>query len=61
MMKWLLVSITIILVTPVFLAAQPVPPPQPDVVPITGIEYLLLGGGAYGIYRFQKKRKKRQA
>ena len=42
------------------LNAQPQLPPQnpPEPVPITGIEYLILGGGIYGIYRFSKKRNK---
>ena len=42
----------------VTLYAQPAVPPQnpPAPVPITGIEYLLLGGGIYGMYKFAKKR-----
>jgi hypothetical protein len=32
-----------------------VPPPNPDPVPITGIEILLASGGAYGIYRLTRK------
>ena len=42
----------------VTLYAQPAEPPQnpPAPVPITGIEYLLLGGGIYGMYKFAKKR-----
>jgi len=40
--------------------AQPAGQPQnPPAVPITGIEYLLIGGGAYGIYRLIKKRNKK--
>ncbi len=35
------------------------PPPDPKVVPITGLEYLLIGGCAYGVYRHQKKKKKK--
>jgi hypothetical protein len=27
-------------------------------VPITGVEYLLLAGGAYGIHRFSKRKNK---
>ena len=44
----------------VSLHAQPAEPPQnpPAPVPITGVEYLILGGGIYGIYRFAKKRNK---
>jgi hypothetical protein len=39
--------------------AQPNNPPQvPDRVPITGIEYLLLAGGAYGVHRFSKRKVK---
>jgi len=43
------------------LSAQPnVGGPQnPDAVPITGIEYLLIGGGAYGISRLLKNRNKK--
>jgi hypothetical protein len=39
-------------------ASQP-PDPQgdPDAVPITGIEYLILAGSAYGIYRVRKNKK----
>ncbi len=32
---------------------------NPDAVPITGIEYLLIGGGAYGISRLLKNRNKK--
>jgi len=42
--------------------AQPTPPPAPQnppaPVPITGVEYLLLGGGIYGMYRFSKRKNK---
>jgi hypothetical protein len=55
-MKSLVLSIIIVLFMSVLAIAQPVPPPQPEPVPITGIEYLLLGGGAYGIYRLKKRR-----
>lgn len=58
-MKFFVLTIILLLLTSVFIIAQPVPPDQPEPVPITGIEYLLIGGGAYGIYRFQKKRKKK--
>lgn len=30
---------------------------NPDQVPITGLEYLLIGGGAYGVSRLLKNRK----
>ena len=59
-MKIFLITVNIILLTSIFLVAQPKPgppPPDPDIVPITGIEYLLLGGGAYGVYRFSKRKK----
>ena len=56
-MKIFLLSINIVLLTSLYVVAQPnLPPPDPDVVPITGIEYLLIGGGAYGVYRFSKKK-----
>lgn len=43
--------------------AQPGPPPPPDQdptdpVPITGVEWLLVAGGAYGVKRFYDKRSK---
>lgn len=33
---------------------------DPDAVPITGLEYLILGGGALGIIRKARKRKQQQ-
>ncbi len=33
------------------------PGEDPDAVPITGLEYLLIGGGAYGVSRILKNRK----
>jgi hypothetical protein len=33
------------------------PATDPDRVPITGLEYLLIGGGAYGVSRLLKNRK----
>lgn len=33
------------------------PSTNPDVVPITGLEYLLIGGGVYGVSRLLKNRK----
>jgi hypothetical protein len=61
-MRIFLLSIKFVLVTSVLAFAQPptpaLPPPDPDRVPITGIEYLLVGGAAYGVYRFSKKRNK---
>lgn len=43
-----------------FAVAQPQPPnpaDDPDAVPITGLEYLLVGGGIYGVSRLLNKRK----
>lgn len=64
-MKGLVFSLVLMLFSCLYLDlwAQgniPPPPPQnpPPPVPITGIEYLLVGGGIYGIYRFSKKRNK---
>ncbi|HMJ67983.1 MAG TPA: hypothetical protein VK508_03775 [Cyclobacteriaceae bacterium] len=39
---------------------QPGDPPNPDDVPITGLEYLLGGGVLYGIRSLLKGRKKNQ-
>ena len=56
-MKIFLLGIHLVLLTSVLAMAQPgPPPPDPQVVPITGLEYLLLGGGAYGIYRLSRKK-----
>ncbi len=59
-MKIFLVSLYFVLLTSVLVLAQPPkpgdPPPDPPVVPLTGLEYLLLGGGAYGIYRLSTKK-----
>ncbi|MGC3944267.1 MAG: hypothetical protein QM762_07085 [Chryseolinea sp.] len=30
---------------------------DPDVVPITGLEYLLIGGGVYGASRLMRRKK----
>lgn len=59
-MKYLHITIAIVLFNSVMVIAQPTLPPEPDIVPITGIEYLLLGGGAYGIYRFKKRNKSKE-
>ncbi len=57
-MKVLLFSITLML-TSIVVRAQPNNPPQnPDPVPITGIEYLLIAGGAYGVHKFSKRKAK---
>jgi hypothetical protein len=57
-------SLSIIFCCVVFLShAQPGPgdPSQdPDAVPITGLEYLLIGGGVYGISRLLKKGKPKE-
>ena len=60
-MKFLLLSIVIILFASVLVVSQPQTPPQPDIVHIKGQEYLILGGGAYGVYRFQKNKKNNEA
>lgn len=60
-MKGLLLSVFIVVASSASLMAQPNPPPQPNIVPITGLEYLLLGGGAYGAYRLHKKKKNQKA
>lgn len=41
------------------LQAQPAQNPEedPDRVPITGLEYLLIGGGAYGVSRIIRGKK----
>ena len=60
-MKFPLLTINLILLTTVLLFAQPdPPPPDPAVVPITGLEYLLIGGAAYGMYRYQKKNRAKE-
>jgi len=52
-----LVSALILVLLAVFQSSgQPdLPPPNPNPVPITGIEILLASGGAYGIYRLTRK------
>lgn len=52
--------IAFILFNGVLVSAQPQDPQtDPDAVPISGIEYLLIGGGAYGVSRLLKNRTKR--
>jgi hypothetical protein len=34
---------------------------DPDVVPITGLEYLLIGGGVYGASRLMRRKKDKSA
>lgn len=42
--------------------AQPIPPEgDPDAVPITGLEYLLIGGGVYGVSRLMRRNKDKSA
>ena len=57
-------SLSILLSCVVFLSnAQPNPPDpngDPDAVPITGLEYLLIGGGVYGVSRLLKKGKPKE-
>jgi|GEM_PF-1530936 len=38
-------------------------PPEgdPDVVPITGLEYLLIGGGVYGASRLMRRKKEKSS
>ena len=61
-MKFLLFSIVFIMVFSLPLLSQPGtlggPPGNP--VPITGLEYLLVAGGAYGAYRFSKKNRNKK-
>lgn len=53
-----LVFLVFISIVPGSIFAQPVPPEDdPDKVPITGIEYLIIGGGAYGVSRLLRKKK----
>lgn len=45
-----------------FAVAQPLDQPpdpagDPDAVPVTGLEYLLVGGGIYGVSKLLNKRK----
>ena len=56
------------LLTSWWIQAQPLPPPNPgdpagdpDVVPITGLEYLLIGGGVYGASRLMRRKKDKSA
>lgn len=57
-MRIVLLSIKFVLLTVLVFGQPNLPPPDPDRVPITGIEYLLVGGAAYGVYRFSKKKNK---
>lgn len=58
-MRIVLLTLKIILFSSVLGFAQPNnPPPDPDRVPITGLEYLAVAGAAYGIHRLTKKKNK---
>ena len=60
-MKSLVSFIVLVLLTAFEGFGQPqLPPPNPDPVPITGIEILLASGGAYGIYRLTRKGSKQK-
>jgi hypothetical protein len=37
------------------------PAGDPDAVPITGLEYLLIGGGVYGASRLMRRKKDKSA
>lgn len=54
-MKVLLASISLLLLSTLWVYGQPGNPPG-NPVPITGLEYLLIGGGAYGVSRLLKKK-----
>jgi hypothetical protein len=57
-MKVLLASISLLLLSTLSTYGQPGDTPPPNPVPITGLEYLLIGGGAYGVSRLMKKKNK---
>lgn len=54
-----LVLLSILSLASLYVQAQPAKNPEddPDAVPITGLEYLLIGGGAYGVSRLIKRKK----
>lgn len=53
-----IIYVILFLMSPFFAAAQVGnPASDPDKVPITGLEYLLVGGGIYGASRLLKKGK----
>ena len=55
-MKVLVSALCLVLLAVIESSGQPdVPPPNPNPVPITGVEILLASGGAYGIYRLTRK------
>lgn len=53
----ILFSLILVLIADVALAQPANPAGDPDVVPITGLEYLLIAGGALGGYKLFKKKK----
>lgn len=59
-MKVLLASISLLLLSTLSTYGQPGGGPPGNPVPITGLEYLLIGGGAYGVSRLVKKKDKSQ-
>ncbi len=61
-MRFNLIAFIILLcsVTTVGLSQPQNPQGDPDnPVPITGVEYLILAGGAYGVHRFSKRKNKK--
>lgn len=54
-----LVLLTILSLASLYVQAQPATDPEgdPDAVPITGLEYLLIGGGVYGVSRLIRRNK----
>jgi len=59
-MKVLLASISLLLVSTLWVYGQPGNPGGGQPVPITGLEYLLIGGGAYGVSRLLKRKNKKE-
>ncbi|SHG40093.1 hypothetical protein SAMN04488109_0067 [Chryseolinea serpens] len=59
-MKVLLASISLLLLSTLLVNGQPGNPIPGNPVPITGLEYLLIGGGAYGVSRLLKKKDKNE-
>jgi len=57
-MKVLLASISLVVLSTFWAYGQPGNPDSSQPVPITGLEYLLVGGGAYGVSRLLKKKHK---
>ena len=60
-LRYLLCCLVFVLLSGAVTLAQPPDPeagdPDDNVVPITGIEYLLIAGGAMGGYKLFKKKK----